>query len=485
MSIDLGQVFTDASVDVAASDAGVPLLPVMAGTDLETLSLSRAHLGWAIANGFKGATGTVLTLPGADGTIAAALVGLGSADAGDPCGPAILNLGRAPKLLPPAVYRLDTKSVSSSPHDPTLAAIAWGLGAYRFDTFKSGQGSASARRPTLQLDATMDGQRVRSTVASVWSGRNLINMPANALGPEEIAQSVVRLGRVFDAEVNVHRGEADGFAEAFPLIEAVGRASPRPPRLIDLTWGAADAPKVTLIGKGIVFDTGGLDLKPPAAMLLMKKDMGGSAAAIAAAELIMALNLPVRLRLLISTAENSVAGNAFRPGDVITSRAGISVEIGNTDAEGRLVLADAIALADAEAPEMMMTFATLTGAARVGLGADLPAMFATDDATATAIERAGLAVGDPVWRMPFWPGYEKLLKGQTADVSNVSEGAFGGAITAALFLKKFVKQAKSYTHFDLYGWRPSARSLGPKGGETHTARAVVAAIEDMMSRHAG
>ncbi|MEL7302769.1 MAG: leucyl aminopeptidase family protein, partial [Pseudomonadota bacterium] len=291
------------------------------------------------------------------------------------------------------------------------------------------------------------------------------------------AETVTARAKTHGAEVTTYRGEDASFEDAFPLIHAVGRASTRPPRLIDLVWGQADAPQITLVGKGICFDTGGLDIKPAQAMLLMKKDMGGAASAIASAHIIMALGLPVRLRLIISTAENSVGGDAFRPGDVITSRAGKTVEIGNTDAEGRLVLADALTLADEEAPDLLLTFATLTGAARVALGPDLPAFFSTDDEWANRITREGLEIADPVWRMPFWAGYNRLLESDTADFNNVSSGPFAGAITAALFLKKFVTNAKAYAHVDMFGWRPAKRALGPKGGEVHAARAVAAAVE--------
>ena len=256
------------------------------------------------------------------------------------------------------------------------------------------------------------------------------------------------------------------------MIHAVGRASDRPPRLIDLTWGKATAPRVTLVGKGICFDTGGLDLKPASAMLIMKKDMGGAAAALALAHLVMSSGLEVRLRVLIPAAENSVSGSAFRPGDVLMSRAGKTVEIGNTDAEGRLVLADALSLADEEQPDILISFATLTGAARVALGPELPPLFTDDDAFADEIAAAGNKVGDPVWRMPFWTSYEPLLDSAVADMNNVSDGPFAGSVTAALFLRRFVAKARRFAHFDIYGWRPAAKALGPKGGEVQAVRAL-------------
>jgi leucyl aminopeptidase len=257
------------------------------------------------------------------------------------------------------------------------------------------------------------------------------------------------------------------------MIHAVGRASPRSPRLIDLTWGPASAPKITLVGKGITFDTGGLDIKPASAMLLMKKDMGGAATALALAHMIMGQGLKCRLRVLIPTAENSISGDAFRPGDILKSRAGLSVEIGNTDAEGRLVLADALAFADSDEPDSIFVFATLTGAARSALGPDLPAFFTDDEQLGHDLPPLAASIGDPLWRMPLWSGYRRHLDSDIADMNNVWESPFAGAITAALFLKRFVGKARRFAHFDLYGWRPAARPLGPKGGEPQTARAVM------------
>jgi leucyl aminopeptidase len=310
----------------------------------------------------------------------------------------------------------------------------------------------------------------------VFLGRDLINIPANDLGTVELTEAIIALGEKYGARVSVISGE-DLLVQNFPLIHAVGRASPRAPALVDLTWGDERHPKITLVGKGIVFDTGGLDLKPSAAMLLMKKDMGGSAATIATASMIMAAKLPVRLRLLVPTAENSVSGNAFRPGDVLPSRKGLSIEIGNTDAEGRLVLADALALADEEAPELIVSFATLTGAARVALGPDLPPIYATDTAIGAKLQAVGDVVGDPMWQMPLYPPYAKMLSSEIADINHVSQGGFAGSITAALFLARFVEKA-SYVHLDIYGWNPSARPGVPKGGEVHCARALFHYLEE-------
>ncbi|HWV82184.1 MAG TPA: leucyl aminopeptidase family protein, partial [Hyphomicrobiaceae bacterium] len=292
------------------------------------------------------------------------------------------------------------------------------------------------------------------------------------LAPSDIEAFARVLAERHGAKISVTAGD-DLLAANFPLIHAVGRASPRPPRLIDITWGPANAPKITLVGKGITFDTGGLDLKPASAMLLMKKDMGGAATALSLAHMIMGQGLKCRLRVIIPTAENSVGGDAFRPGDVLASRLGLSVEVGNTDAEGRLVLADALALADADEPDSIFVFATLTGAARSALGPDLPAFFTNDDDLARSLPPLAASIGDPLWHMPLWEGYRRNLDSDVADINNVWESPFAGAITAALFLKRFVSRARRFAHFDLYGWRPAPRPLGPKGGEPQTARAVM------------
>jgi leucyl aminopeptidase len=268
------------------------------------------------------------------------------------------------------------------------------------------------------------------------------------------------------------------------MIHAVGRASPRAPRLIDLAWGDPASPRVTVVGKGVAFDTGGLDLKPGAAMALMKKDMGGAAAALALADMVMGAVLPVRLRLLIPAVENAVSGASFRPGDVLQSRKGLTVEIGNTDAEGRLILADALALADEEAPEVIVDFATLTGAARVALGPELPPFYTDDEALADDLARLGQAVNDPVWRMPLWHPYATLLESKIADLNHISSGPFAGSVTAALFLTRFVETAKSYVHFDIYAWNPAAKPARPEGGEVQGARLVYALLEERYGRAA-
>jgi leucyl aminopeptidase len=296
------------------------------------------------------------------------------------------------------------------------------------------------------------------------------------MGPPDLAAASEAVAAEHGATCKVISGDAL-LAQNLPAIHAVGRAASRPPCLIDLTWGEADAPKVTLVGKGVCFDSGGLDIKPASAMLLMKKDMGGAAHALALGQAVMALNLPVRLRVLIAAVENSISADAFRPGDILPTRKGITVEVGNTDAEGRLVLCDALALAEEDAPDLLIDFATLTGAARVALGPELPALFTPDDDLARDLADAAAAEADPLWRLPLWRPYAEWLASPIADTNNVSDGGFAGAITAALFLQKFVDPARAWAHLDLYAWIASAKPGRPKGGEAMTLRACLAAIE--------
>ncbi|KOX58432.1 cytochrome C oxidase subunit II [Streptomyces purpurogeneiscleroticus] len=417
--------------------------------------LEPTQRSFARAIGFKPKAGGLALLPGPDGNLARVLFGLGDPEAANHDR---LLVGKLPGLLPEGVFRLDDAP------EPAEAALAWLMGSYRFGRYRSGGGSQAR----LVAPAGIDAAEVERIAAAVAMGRDLVNTPANDLGPAEIEAAARTLGARHGASVTVTQGEA--LATEYPLIHAVGAASPRAPRLIDLTWGPADAPRVTLVGKGVAFDTGGLDIKPSAAMLLMKKDMGGAAAALAAADMVMGARLRLRLRLLIPAVENAVSGNAFRPGDVLPSRAGLSVEIGNTDAEGRLILADALALADADSPDLILDFSTLTGAARVALGPDLPAFFTEDDALAEAVAQAGRAAIDPVWRMPLHAPYASLLDSKVADLNNVSGGPFAGAITAALFLRRFAPNTKAHGHFDLYGWNPSTKPGRPEGGEVQTAR---------------
>lgn len=462
--------------------AAVPIYFLSSASELPSLGLdSQRNVAWLEASGFKPRQRKHLLLPDGNGGLAAVLLGHTGSEKGQPADPMArreLQLGNLPALLPPGQYRL-----ASSVADSELAAVAWGLGGYRFRRYKNDSASSSDGLPQLQCPDGVDLARVLAIVDGVRRGRDLINTPANDLGPAEIGAAVEDLAAEHGAMVRVVVGD-DLLIQNYPLIHAVGRASTRAPRLIDMTWtsssAGASAPLVTLVGKGIAFDTGGLDLKPASGMLIMKKDMGGAATAIGLAHMIMQTDLPVRLRLIIAAAENSVSGDAFRPLDVIKSRAGITVEIGNTDAEGRLVLADALALADEDAPDILMTFATLTGAARVALGPELVPYFTDDEHLAADLAAAGIASADPLWRLPFWTSYESGLESPVADLSNVADGPFAGSIVAAVFLRKFVKQARRFAHFDLYGWRPSTKPLGPKGGEVTGARAVFRMLEQMV-----
>jgi leucyl aminopeptidase len=436
--------------------------------------LSGPQRAWLEAIGFSGALKRHALLPAADGGLAGVLYGIGEGRTGEPSGPGALLIGQLPTLLPAGIYRL-----AGSVDEAELAALAWGLGAYRFRRYKTEPG---ADLPKLKLPDGIDRARVLAIVEAVWLARDLINTPASDMGPAELEAAASALGARYRAQVSSIVGD-DLLAANFPMIHAVGRASSRAPRLIDLVWGRADAPTVTLVGKGICFDTGGLDIKPSSAMLMMKKDMAGAATALALGAMIMGLGLDLRLRILIPAAENSIAGNAFRPRDVLATRAGQTVEVGNTDAEGRLVLADALTLADEDAPDMLLAFSTLTGAARVALGPDLPPFYTEDDVLAAEIAAAGESVGDPIWRMPFWKGYEKSLDSEVADMANVSETPMAGSVIAALFLRRFVSRARRFVHFDIYGWRASPSPLGPKGGEPQAARAMLKVLEQRY-RHA-
>ncbi|KPF70770.1 cytochrome C oxidase subunit II [Bosea sp. AAP35] len=418
---------------------------------------------FAEAQEFAAQPGQHLVLPDAAGAVGAVLLGVEGSDARrrDPFAP-----GRLATLLPDGDYALTGET-----GDLALAALGWLLQGYRFERYRK-PAPAKAR---LVLPEGLDGEELLRIASSVVLARDLVNTPANDMGPAEIEAAIRALAGETGAVVAAIVGD-DLIARNFPMIHAVGRASTRAPRLVDLVWGDPAHPKVTLVGKGVAFDTGGLDLKTSAGMLLMKKDMGGAAAAIAAARMIMLAKLPVRLRLLVPAVENAVSGASFRPGDVLPSRKGLTVEIGNTDAEGRLILADALTLADEEAPELLIDFATLTGAARTALGPDLPAFYTQDDGLAAEIARLGEVVNDPVWRLPLWPPYERMLDSRIADLNHVSGGSFAGSVTAALFLNRFVDKTASYAHFDIYAWNPSSKPGRPEGGECQAARLTYALV---------
>ena len=414
---------------------------------------------FATANDFTAKPGKCLTLPSADGSIAQVIFGLEDASSKSRD---LFRPGALPGLLPPGVYRF-----ANAPHDTRLATLGFALGSYRFGRYRK------TDRPEVRLVPPdgVDIPDIARMAEAAALARDLINTPSNDLGPEELAAAAQALAARYGARFSVIVGE-ELTRQNFPLIHAVGMASTRAPRLIDFSWGDPADPKVTLVGKGVCFDTGGLDLKPSSGMLIMKKDMGGAANVLALAQMVMDARLRVRLRVLIPAVENAVAGNAFRPLDVFRSRKGLSVEIGNTDAEGRLVLADALALADEEKPDLLIDLGTLTGAARVALGPDLPPFYTSDETLAEDIARHATGENDPLWRMPLWPAYDSWLDSKIADLNNAPSGGFAGSIICALFLQRFVTDARSWLHVDIYGWTPSARPARPEGGECQAARAI-------------
>lgn len=445
--------------------SAIPIWFVTPATYPEVLArLPASAQAFAAAASFEPQAARHLLLPAPDGALAGVLFALEAPDKPkDPFLP-----GRLAGLLPPGTYRFAT-----APHDPRLAALAFALGSYRFERYRKSEG----KTPRLELPEGVDGDDLSRIVDGVTLARDLVNTPANDLGPAELEEAARVLAARHSAAIRCVVGEGL-IAENFPLIHAVGRAAARAPRLIDMTWGRERDPKVTLVGKGVCFDTGGLDIKPESGMQLMKKDMGGAAAVLALAHMVMDRALPVRLRVLVPAVENAIAGNAFRPLDVYRSRKGLTVEIGNTDAEGRLILADALALADEEAPELIVDMATLTGAARVALGPDLPPFYVDDEALAADLARHAHAENDPLWRMPLWRPYESMLESKVADINNVSSGRHAGSITAALFLRRFVEAAKAFVHIDVFAWTPSAKPGRPEGGECQAARALYALLKE-------
>jgi leucyl aminopeptidase len=442
----------------------VPVTFVTSGTWRE----QRDHLdarsrAFAEASGFEPKAGRHLLLPGAEGGLAGALFGLEGADdpSKDPFRP-----GALVGVLPAGAYRF-----ANPPHDSRLAALAFGLGCYRFTRYRK----QDEKELKLELPGNVDGDDLTRIVDGVCLARDLINTPANDMGPVELEEAARTLAGRHGAQLRSIVGD-DLITEGFPLVHAVGRAAARAPRLIDISWGDPGHPKVTLVGKGVCFDTGGLDIKPESGMLNMKKDMGGAATMLGLAHMLMDRGAKLRLRVLIPAVENAISGSAFRPRDVYRSRKGLTVEIGNTDAEGRLILADALALADEEQPELIADMATLTGAARVALGADLPPFYTDDDQFAADLARYATAENDPLWRMPLWRPYDALLDSKVADLNNVSSGGFAGSITAALFLRRFVSAAKAWLHVDIFAWNQASKPGRPEGAECQAARALYALL---------
>ncbi|MBA5776225.1 leucyl aminopeptidase family protein [Stappia sp. F7233] len=455
--------------DNSASSA-IPVFGVTAATLEDRLSaLPPAAANWANAQDFKGKGGSALSVPDAEGNICAVLIGLDTDGAhAEFAAGALASLGGGD-------YRL-----ADGFEDRDKAALAFALSSYRFDAYRT---NSARPRPRLLYGTAEEADALGIVLDGVKLARDLVNTPANDLGPAELAETTRALFVENGGEAAITVGD-DLLAAGFPLVHAVGAGSARAPRLIDCRWGDAAHPAITLVGKGVVFDTGGLDIKPSSSMLLMKKDMGGAANVLGLASMIIAAQLPVRLRVIIPAVENAIGGDAFRPGDIFRSRNGLTVEIGNTDAEGRLVLADALALADEERPDLLVDMATLTGAARVALGPDLPPFYTHDEALAADIARHAEAANDPLWRLPLWKPYARYLDSRTADINNVNQtgAGFAGSITAALFLSRFVENTPSWAHFDIFAWTPAERPGRPTGGEAQAIRALYAYLCEKYRR---
>jgi leucyl aminopeptidase len=455
-----------------AADSAVPIETV-AEADLAAAleRLEGQSAGLAEAEGFKAKAGQALKLPGADGKLARVLLGLGAKPRAD-------VFRTASGRLPAGDYRLEAVPEGL---DPTEIATAWGLGAYRYDRYKPAK-EGPAR---LVLPAGADGHEARAIVHACALARDMVNTPANDMGPRQIETIAREIARQFGAEMTVAVGD-DLLPEGqnYPAIHAVGRAAvpARAPRMIELAWGDEAHPVLALVGKGIVFDTGGLDIKPSSGMRLMKKDMGGAAHALALGRMVMALGLKVRLHVLVPVAENAISGDAMRPGDVIPSRKGLSIEIGNTDAEGRVILADALARAGELNPALTIDMATLTGAARVALGPHVIPFFTADDALAAEIDRASAAAADPLWRLPLWAGYEDALDSDIADIKNDPDNwAQAGSVTAALFLKRFAPETGAWVHLDIFAWNPKGKPGYPSGAEAQAIRALLRVVRARFS----
>ena len=425
---------------------------------------SRREADWIRAANFAGKEHELLLVPNATGGLASAVLGLGSGH--DP-----LAFAAFSESLPAGVYQFGDVPPELG---GARGALAWVLGTYKFDRYRK---KAARALPRLVVSGDVDGAEVSRIAEGAFLARDLVNTPSNDMGPEELALAARELARTYGAKFSQIVGD-ELIAKKYPLIHAVGRASVRAPRLIDFIWGDAKAPKVTLVGKGVVFDSGGLDLKPSSAMLTMKKDMGGAAVVLGLARMVMDAKLRVRLRVLIPAVENSVSGSAYRPGDVLRSRKGLTVEIGNTDAEGRLVLADALTEADSESPELLIDIATLTGAARAATGMELPPFFTDDEQLASDLACCSVETHDPLWRLPLWRGYEAAIGSSIADLNNNPDYNLGGAITAALFLNRFVSRAKSWAHFDIPAWTDRPRPGRRKGAEANAARALYALLKE-------
>lgn len=423
----------------------------------------RREQAWLKSVGFTAKENQLVQLPTAEGALAGAVLGLGK-------GRDRLALAAFSETLGEGCYAIGDLPAYL---DRESSVLGWLLGAYAFSRYRKQERPL----PRLVLPRNADGEELTRIAEAVFFARDLINTPANDLGPEELVEAAAEIARENGAAVSVVTGD-ELLAQHYPLVHAVGRGADRAPRLIDMQWGDVRAPKVTLVGKGVCFDSGGLDLKPSSGMLTMKKDMGGAAVVLAVARMVMEAGLNLRLRVLIPAVENAVSGRAYRPGDVLASRKGLWIEIGNTDAEGRLVLADALTEADAEAPDLLVDVATLTGAARAATGMEVPPFFTDDETLAADLMRLATQVHDPLWRLPLWRGYESTISSPIADLNNNPDYNLAGAVTAALFLNRFVERAKSWVHFDIPAWIDRPRPGRPKGGEANGARALYALLKE-------
>ena len=433
-----------------------------------SLSLDKTDMAWAKATGFSGSSGQTCLVPGSDGKLDKVLFGTGKGTGfGDP-----MLHAKLARTLPAGKYHL--AEAGGADTDPLIDQLAWAMGGYSFDRYRD----RKHKTPALSGKSNADAKRMAE---GVFFTRDLINTPASDMGPDALEAAFRHLGKAHAARVRVIKGD-NLLKQNFPMVHAVGRASSQAPRVLDMSWGKPSHPKVTLVGKGVTFDTGGLNIKPGSSMALMKKDMGGAANVMGLAHMIMDAKLPVRLRVIVGAVENAISGNAFRPGDILQTRKGMTVEIGNTDAEGRLVLGDCLALGDEQKPDLMIDMATLTGAARVAMGPEVSPFYTDDDALAQSLEASSSEIHDPLWRLPLWQPYQSMLGSKVADVNHISTGGFGGSITAALFLSRFVEHAKSWAHFDIYGWVPSERPWAPVGGEAQGIRALYTMLKARTSR---
>jgi leucyl aminopeptidase len=434
-------------------------LPVFAVTPahIEQGAIDPIALDWARKAGFKAEAGAILLVPSADGSLGGALLGLGTNPSEVP-----FISGKLARELPEGDWHIET-----APLTVNRLALGFGLGSYRFDRYRTVKSTGAK----LLIPQDAEDAEIKRMLAGVFLARDLINVPANDMGPDQLEIAFRSLAAHYKAEVSSISGDRL-LTENFPLVHAVGRASESAPRLLEMRWGKKGNPRLTLVGKGVSFDTGGLNIKPGSSMALMKKDMGGAANVMGLALMIMDARLKVDLRVIIPAVENSISSNSFRPGDIYQSRKGLTVQIDNTDAEGRLILADALAYADEEAPDLMIDMATLTGAARVALGPDLPPYFTDDEGLSHDIAEAAMDTDDPLWRLPLYMGYDKDIRSRAADITNAPAGGMAGAITAALFLKRFVTETKKWVHFDIYGWAPSERPHSSIGGEAQAIRAL-------------